>query len=134
MTLFFEISYNQIDKRLRLFSLTVSLCIRMVKQTKLLNYKPKEKNMKKKVLLVTLLVVAIVASCFAFTACNKNKGDGDKGVKVAMITDLRTTATSPTSLSTRPLTRHARLTVVLTTLSLSIINLPVTAQKPVSLP
>lgn len=42
----------------------------MVKQTKLLNYKPKEKNMKKKVLLVTLLVVAIVASCFAFTACN----------------------------------------------------------------
>jgi len=59
----------------------------MVKQTKLLNYKPKEKNMKKKVLLVTLLVVAIVASCFAFTACNKNKGDGDKGVKVAMITD-----------------------------------------------
>ena len=26
--------------------------------------------MKKKVLLVTLLVVAIVASCFAFTACN----------------------------------------------------------------
>lgn len=27
--------------------------------------------MKKKVLLVTLLVVAIVASCFAFTACNK---------------------------------------------------------------
>ena len=43
--------------------------------------------MKKKVLLVTLLVVAIVASCFAFTACNKNKGDGDKGVKVAMITD-----------------------------------------------
>lgn len=87
MTLFFEISYNQIDKRLRLFSLTVSLCIRMVKQTKLLNYKPKEKNMKKKVLLVTLLVVAIVASCFAFTACNKNKGDGDKGVKVAMITD-----------------------------------------------
>jgi len=87
LTLFFEISYNQIDKRLRLFSLTVSLCIRMVKQTKLLNYKPKEKNMKKKVLLVTLLVVAIVASCFAFTACNKNKGDGDKGVKVAMITD-----------------------------------------------
>lgn len=88
MTLFFEISYNQIDKRLRLFSLTVSLCIRMVKQTKLLNYKPKkEKNMKKKVLLVTLLVVAIVASCFAFTACNKDKGDGDKGVKVAMITD-----------------------------------------------
>ena len=44
-------------------------------------------NMKKKVLLVTLLVVAIVASCFAFTACNKDKGDGDKGVKVAMITD-----------------------------------------------
>ena len=43
--------------------------------------------MKKKVLLVTLLVVAIVASCFAFTACNKDKGDGDKGVKVAMITD-----------------------------------------------
>lgn len=45
--------------------------------------------MKKKVLLVTLLVVAIVASCFAFTACNK-KGD-DKGngsnMKVAMITD-----------------------------------------------
>lgn len=87
MTLFFEISYNQIDKRLRLFSLTVSLCIRMVKQTKLLNYKPKEKNMKKKVLLVTLLVVAIVASCFAFTACNKDKDKGDKGVKVAMITD-----------------------------------------------
>ena len=43
--------------------------------------------MKKKVLLVTLLVLAIVASCFAFTACNKDKGDGDKGVKVAMITD-----------------------------------------------
>lgn len=43
--------------------------------------------MKKKVLLVTILVVAIVASCFAFTACNKDKGDGDKGVKVAMITD-----------------------------------------------
>lgn len=43
--------------------------------------------MKKKVLLVTLLVVAIVASCFAFTACSKDKGDGDKGVKVAMITD-----------------------------------------------
>lgn len=43
--------------------------------------------MKKKVLLVTLLVVAIVASCFAFTACNKDKGDGNKGVKVAMITD-----------------------------------------------
>lgn len=43
--------------------------------------------MKKKVLLVTLLVVAIVASCFAFTACNKDKGDGDTGVKVAMITD-----------------------------------------------
>lgn len=43
--------------------------------------------MKKKVLLVTLLVVAIVASCFAFTACDKDKGDGDKGVKVAMITD-----------------------------------------------
>lgn len=43
--------------------------------------------MKKKVLLVTLLVVAIVSSCFAFTACNKDKGDGDKGVKVAMITD-----------------------------------------------
>ena len=43
--------------------------------------------MKKKVLLVTLLVVAIVASCFAFTACIKDKGDGDKGVKVAMITD-----------------------------------------------
>lgn len=45
--------------------------------------------MKKKVLLVTLLVVAIVASCLAFTACNK-KGD-DKGngsnMKVAMITD-----------------------------------------------
>ena len=31
--------------------------------------------------------MAIVASCFAFTACNKDKGDGDKGVKVAMITD-----------------------------------------------
>lgn len=43
--------------------------------------------MKKKVLLVTLLVVAIVASCFAFTACDKDKGNGDKGVKVAMITD-----------------------------------------------
>ena len=59
--------------------------------------------MKKKVLLVTLLVVAIVASCFAFTACNKDKGDGNKGpakvemsgynpatdgaMKVAMITD-----------------------------------------------
>ena len=43
--------------------------------------------MKKKVLLVTLLVVAIVASCFAFTACNKDKGNGDEGVKVAMITD-----------------------------------------------
>lgn len=43
--------------------------------------------MKKKVLLVTLLVVAIVASCFAFTACNKDKGKGDEGVKVAMITD-----------------------------------------------
>lgn len=45
--------------------------------------------MKKKSILVTLLVVAIVASCFAFTACNK-KGD-DKGngsnMKVAMITD-----------------------------------------------
>lgn len=103
MTLFFEISYNQIDKRLRLFSLTVSLCIRMVKQTKLLNYKPKEKNMKKKVLLVTLLVVAIVASCLAFTACNKDKDKGNGGstkvemsgynpatdgpMKVAMITD-----------------------------------------------
>lgn len=61
----------------------------MVKQTKLLNYKPKEKNMKKKVLLVTLLVVAIVASCFAFTACNKkgdDKSDSSK-MKVAMITD-----------------------------------------------
>lgn len=44
--------------------------------------------MKKKVLLVTLLVVAIVASCFAFTACNKDKGNGDEGVKVAMITDF----------------------------------------------
>ncbi len=43
--------------------------------------------MKKKVLLVTLLVVAIVASCFAFTACNKDKDKGDEGVKVAMITD-----------------------------------------------
>lgn len=61
--------------------------------------------MKKKVLLVTLLVVAIVASWFAFTACNKDKGNGDgnKGpakvemsgynpatdgpMKVAMITD-----------------------------------------------
>lgn len=43
--------------------------------------------MKKKVLLVTLLVVAIVASCLAFTACDKDKGKGDKGVKVAMITD-----------------------------------------------
>lgn len=43
--------------------------------------------MKKKVLLVTLLVVAIVASCFAFTACNNDKDKGDKGVKVAMITD-----------------------------------------------
>lgn len=43
--------------------------------------------MKKKVLLVTLLVVAIVASCFAFTACDKDKDKGDKGVKVAMITD-----------------------------------------------
>lgn len=45
--------------------------------------------MKKKVLLVTLLVVAIVASCLAFTACNKkgdDKGDGSK-MKVAMITD-----------------------------------------------
>lgn len=45
--------------------------------------------MKKKVLLVTLLVVAIVASWFAFTACNKkgdNKGDDSK-MKVAMITD-----------------------------------------------
>lgn len=45
--------------------------------------------MKKKVLLVTLLVVAIVASCFAFTACNKkgdDKGDNSK-MKVAMITD-----------------------------------------------
>lgn len=45
--------------------------------------------MKKKVLLVTLLVVAIVASCFAFTACNKkgdDKGDGSN-MKVAMITD-----------------------------------------------
>ena len=44
--------------------------------------------MKKKVLLVTLLVVAIVASCFAFTACNKDKDKGDEGVKVAMITDF----------------------------------------------
>lgn len=87
MTLFFEISYNQIDKRLRLFSLTVSLCIRMVKQTKLLNYKPKGEEYEEKILLVTLLVVAIVASCFAFTACNKDKDKGDKGVKVAMITD-----------------------------------------------
>ena len=43
--------------------------------------------MKKKVLLVTLLVVAIVASCFAFTACNKDKDKGNEGVKVAMITD-----------------------------------------------
>lgn len=59
--------------------------------------------MKKKVLLVTLLVVAIVASCFAFTACNKDKDKGNKGpakvemsgynpatdgpMKVAMITD-----------------------------------------------
>lgn len=59
----------------------------MVKQTKLLNYKPKGEEYEEKVLLVTLLVVAIVASCFAFTACNKDKGDGDKGVKVAMITD-----------------------------------------------
>lgn len=45
--------------------------------------------MKKKVLLVTLLVVAIVASCLAFTACDKkgdNKGDDSK-MKVAMITD-----------------------------------------------
>lgn len=45
--------------------------------------------MKKKVLLVTLLVVAIVASCLAFTACNKkgdDKGDGSN-MKVAMITD-----------------------------------------------
>ena len=61
--------------------------------------------MKKKVLLVTLLVVAIVASCFAFTACDKDKGNGggnkgpakvemsgynpatDGPMKVAMITD-----------------------------------------------
>lgn len=44
--------------------------------------------MKKKVLLVTLLVVAIVASCFAFTACDKDKGNGDGSkMKVAMITD-----------------------------------------------
>lgn len=59
--------------------------------------------MKKKVLLVTLLVVAIVASCFAFTACNKDKDKGNGGstkvemsgynpatdgpMKVAMITD-----------------------------------------------
>lgn len=45
--------------------------------------------MKKKSILVTLLVVAIVASCFAFTACDKkgdNKGDDSK-MKVAMITD-----------------------------------------------
>ena len=59
--------------------------------------------MKKKVLLVTLLVVAIVASCLAFTACNKDKDKGNGGstkvemsgynpatdgpMKVAMITD-----------------------------------------------
>lgn len=59
--------------------------------------------MKKKVLLVTLLVVAIVASCFAFTACDKDKDKGNGGstkvemsgynpatdgaMKVAMITD-----------------------------------------------
>ena len=84
--------------------------------------------MKKKVLLVTLLVVAIVASCFAFTACDKDKGDGDKGVKVAMITDY---GDIPTSLSTRPLTKHARLTVVLTTLSSSIISLRMIATKRV---
>ena len=48
MTLFFEIGYNQIEKRLRLFSLTVSLCIRMVKQTKLLNYKPKGEEYEEK--------------------------------------------------------------------------------------
>lgn len=59
--------------------------------------------MKKKVLLVTLLVVAIVASCLAFTACDKDKDKGNGGstkvemsgynpatdgpMKVAMITD-----------------------------------------------
>lgn len=31
--------------------------------------------------------MAIVASCFAFTACNKDKDKGNEGVKVAMITD-----------------------------------------------
>lgn len=43
--------------------------------------------MKKKVLLVTLLVVAIVASCFAFTACNKD-GDKDKTYEIAVVTDV----------------------------------------------
>lgn len=62
--------------------------------------------MKKKVLLVTLLVVAIVASCFAFTACNKkgdDKGDGSK-MKVAMITDYG-------DITDRPRTKQARLSV-----------------------
>ena len=43
--------------------------------------------MKKKLLLVTLLVVAIVASCFAFTACNKD-GDKDKTYEIAVVTDV----------------------------------------------
>lgn len=43
--------------------------------------------MKKKVLLVTLLVVAIVASCLAFTACNKD-GDKDKTYEIAVVTDV----------------------------------------------
>lgn len=77
--------------------------------------------MKKKVLLVTLLVVAIVASCFAFTACNKkgdDKGDGSK-MKVAMITDY---GDITTSLSTRPRTKQARLSVKRTDLSSNTIS------------
>ena len=43
--------------------------------------------MKKKVLLVTLLVVAIVASCLAFTACDKDKDKG-KTYEIAVVTDV----------------------------------------------
>lgn len=87
MTLFFEIGYNQIEKRLRLFSLTVSLCIRMVKQTKLLNYKPKGEEYEEKSITRNASCCGYRCKLLRVTACNKDKGDGDKGVKVAMITD-----------------------------------------------
>lgn len=84
--------------------------------------------MKKKVLLVTLLVVAIVASCFAFTACNKkgdDKGDGSK-MKVAMITDYGD-ITDQSFNQTR--TKQARLSVKRTDLSSNTISPQAIAPK-----